>query len=354
VELRKMPQLRYKVQCRHCACLNPVDASYCQWCKQLLPRRCKSVTSLLPREAAATLKSGLTLPSKIPAKPGGRIAFLKADVEELRGPDGVAAPGRMDASTERILTESPLKAQCSTELLDFSLKIQKQLQEAEALLLACSKSVEAAWALASQRMSDFDSRLSRLDLRLIALSQKDRETGDAASQRDVDVQIAHLEHRFEEFERNAARCGFMTSKACEEDSNLLSLRVTALSESLAAEIRVREEQFKSLATMINKRKYAEDSGLLPPCASVAPAFSLEPFAAYRAPESEASLTWPVHGSRNCLPQMLTRSQDSGHPLSATHQLLSPSFSSTNTCCQSLDPPRSHAPVLQTGQVHQFM
>ncbi|CAE7939843.1 unnamed protein product, partial [Symbiodinium necroappetens] len=163
-------------------------------------------------------------------RPHGGIPFLKADIDS----PGAGSWLHGDSAMGAVRT------------------LQQQLQGAEAMLATCNQ-VEAAWALASQRLTAFDSRLSQLDLKLAALSQKQNqvcEDQDTLPRHETDLRLSLLEQRFEALQQRI-------SMPSSPEKDGLGLRLASLSERLSAEARVREEQFRRLESMFRAHQTKE-------------------------------------------------------------------------------------------------
>lgn len=76
-------------------------------------------------------------------------------------------------------------------------QMQRQLQKAEAMLNCCVQSVEAAWDLSAQRLTEFDQKLSALDVRLVELSQKQVDDEETEARRQT-ARLVTLENRLDE------------------------------------------------------------------------------------------------------------------------------------------------------------
>lgn len=143
--------------------------------------------------------------------------------------------------------------------------MQRQLQKAEAMLNCCVQSVEAAWDLSAQRLTEFDQKLSALDVRLVELSQKQVDDEETEARRQT-ARLVTLENRLDELVKR------LESPQPEPQLNLESLdflnhRVASLSERLAAEARVREAQFRRLESLLSQsqctQSTAESEALAP-------------------------------------------------------------------------------------------
>ena len=99
---------------------------------------------------------------------------------------------RLPQSTESLKADANAKMAVDSSVID---NMQKQLHKAEAMLSSCVKSVEAAWDLSAQRLTEFDQKLSALDIRLVELSQKheDYEMPEADTQT---IRLGTLEKSF--------------------------------------------------------------------------------------------------------------------------------------------------------------
>jgi len=152
---------------------------------------------------------------------------------------------RLPQSTESLKAEANAKMAVDSSVID---NMQKQLHKAEAMLSSCVKSVEAAWDLSAQRLTEFDQKLSALDIRLVELSQKheDYEMPEADTQT---IRLGTLENRLEELVK---RLETPPQPLPLETLDFLNHRVASLSERLAAEARVREAQFRRLETLLSQ------------------------------------------------------------------------------------------------------
>ena len=152
---------------------------------------------------------------------------------------------RLPQSTESLKADANAKMAVDSSVID---NMQKQLHKAEAMLSSCVKSVEAAWDLSAQRLTEFDQKLSALDIRLVELSQKheDYEMPEADTQT---IRLGTLENRLEELVK---RLETPPQPLPLETLDFLNHRVASLSERLAAEARVREAQFRRLETLLSQ------------------------------------------------------------------------------------------------------
>ena len=151
---------------------------------------------------------------------------------------------RLSPSTESLEADANAKMAVDSSVID---NMQKQLHKAEVMLSSCVKSVEAAWDLSAQRLTEFDQKLSALDIRLVELSQKheDYEMPEADTQT---IRLGTLENRLEELVKRLET----PQPPPLETLDFLNHRVASLSERLAAEARVREAQFRRLETLLSQ------------------------------------------------------------------------------------------------------
>ena len=132
-------------------------------------------------------------------------------------------------------------------------QMQKQLHKAEAMLNSCVRSVEAAWDLSAQRLTEFDQKLSALDVRLVELKQIDEVP------KQTDTRLVTLENRIEELMKRLDGRDSPTQPLPLEGLDFLNHRVASLSERLAAEARVREAQFRRLESMLSQWTESHES-----------------------------------------------------------------------------------------------
>ena len=143
-------------------------------------------------------------------------------------------------------------------------QMQRQLQKAEAMLNCCVQSVEAAWDLSAQRLTEFDQKLSALDVRLVELSQKQVDDEETEARRQT-ARLVTLENRLDELVKR------LENPQPEPQLNLESLdflnhRVASLSERLAAEARVREAQFRRLESLLSQSQCTQSTAESEPLA----------------------------------------------------------------------------------------
>ncbi|CAE7776673.1 unnamed protein product [Symbiodinium sp. CCMP2592] len=233
-----------------------LDPSQCCRCGREIPRPRRSQPPIAVQEEIPLTRSSAGSSSKrTMAGPHGGIPFLKADIDSpgsgswLHGARAMGAPCHAGTPEKgcggRLDSERVRQSQSASAVLT----LQEQLQGAEAMLVTCNQMVEAAWALASQRLTAFDSRLSQLDLKLAALSQKQNQVHEdtlpALPRPEADAdrgRLSLLEQRFEALEERI-------SMPSSPEKDGFGLRLASLSERLAAEARVREEQFRRLESM---------------------------------------------------------------------------------------------------------
>lgn len=173
-------------------------------------------------------------------EPVGARAGRVAGREEGRGP----VPGVADSALEQM---------------------QRQLQRAQVMLSSCVQSVEAAWDLSAQRLTEFDQKLSALDVRLVELSQKQQEEYElpeahiqsqqtAQMQSQMQLSLLSLESRLEEVVKRLDSPILPEPQPVPLESlDFLNHRVASLSERLAAEARVREAQFRRLESLFSSQ-----------------------------------------------------------------------------------------------------
>lgn len=143
-------------------------------------------------------------------------------------------------------------------------QMQRQLQKAEAMLNCCVQSVEAAWDMSAQRLTEFDQKLSALDVRLVELSQKQVDDEETEARRQT-ARLVTLENRLDEVVKR------LENPQPEPQLNLESLdflnhRVASLSERLAAEARVREAQFRRLESLLSQSQCTQSTAESEPLA----------------------------------------------------------------------------------------
>lgn len=144
-------------------------------------------------------------------------------------------------------------------------QMQRQLQRAQVMLSSCVQSVEAAWDLSAQRLTEFDQKLSALDVRLVELSQKQQEEYEvpeahiqsqqtAQMQSQMQLSLLSLESRLEEVVKRLDSPILPEPQPVPLESlDFLNHRVASLSERLAAEARVREAQFRRLESLFSSQ-----------------------------------------------------------------------------------------------------
>eukprot|EP00439_Symbiodinium_sp_Y106_P055972 s2306_g7.t2 len=228
-----------------------LDPSQCCRCGREIPRPRRSQPLIAVQQESQLTRSSAGSSKRTMAGPHGGIPFLKADIDSpgsgswLHGARAMGAPchaGTPEKGCGGCLNSESAVRQ-SQSARSAVLTLQEQLQGAEAMLVTCNQMVEAAWALASQRLTAFDSRLSQLDLKLAALSQKQNQVHeDTLPRPEADRRLSLLEQRFEALEQRISM-----PSSLEKDG--FGLRLASLSERLAAEARVREEQFRRLESM---------------------------------------------------------------------------------------------------------
>ncbi|OLP86243.1 hypothetical protein AK812_SmicGene32672 [Symbiodinium microadriaticum] len=243
----------------------------CHGCGREIPRPRRSQS--VQQESRLTRSSAGSSSKPTVAKPHGGIPFLKADIDSPGAGSWLHGDSAMGAPCHAVRT------------------LQQQLQGAEAMLATCNQVVEAAWALASQRLTAFDSRLSQLDLKLAALSQKQNqvyEDQDTLPRHETDLRLSLLEQRFEALQQRI-------SMPSSPEKDGLGLRLASLSERLSAEARVREEQFRRLESMF--RAHLTKESERSPETRTPNAFAGQ--SSLQAQGSQVESGRPVRGMRPC-------------------------------------------------------